>query len=353
MLVMRVRSTLRHWRARAEAWARRVAVLNHRDAVLRVSVGPSLVRAAVIRGGAVTWAAESEWSGDADLEETIARLAAELPQPGRRVTVTLERPLVQLRTIGDLPPVRAKVLPQLVAAQYRRFFRRDGRPLVTDAVWVGDNGTRVARAAAVEQPVVEAIATGARAAGLLLVAIAPADGPGALSLLPPAERQTRGRVARRRLRRLTIATGAMWAIAGGLLVGRLTWERRHVEAVLASMEEPLAAVRAARVELRAAESAVVAMRVMEERRGRALATLGAIARALPDSVVATSLVWTSDGSGVLGGVGRRAADAVVALERTGAVSRPRLDGRVVPENVAGRDWERFTVLFGKLESREW
>jgi len=119
------------------------------------------------------------------------------------------------------------------------------------------------------------------------------------------------------------------------------------------MEEPLAAVRAARVELRAAESAVVAMRVMEERRGRALATLGAIARALPDSVVATSLVWTSDGSGVLGGVGRRAADAVVALERTGAVSRPRLDGRVVPENVAGRDWERFTVLFGKLESREW
>ncbi len=283
------------------------------------------------------------------MEETIARLAAELPQPGRRVTVRLERPLVQLRTIRDLPPVRAALLPQLVAAQERRFFRRNGRPLVTDAVWVGDHGARVARAAAVEQPVVEAIAAGARAAGLFLVAIAPADEPGVLSLLPPAEMQARARVAGGRLRRLTIATAAVWVIAGGLFVGRLTWERRQVETALAAMEEPLAAVRAARIELRAAESAVAAMRAMEERRGRALTTLGAIARALPDSVVATSLLWTTDGSGALSGVGRRAGEAVAALERAGAVSQPRLDGHVVREHVAGRDWERFTLLYGKRD----
>jgi hypothetical protein len=152
---------------------------------------------------------------------------------------------------------------------------------------------------------------------------------------------------------LTIATVAVWVIAGALFVGRLTWEGRQVETALAAMEEPLAAVRAARVEVRAAETAVAEMRAMEVRRGRALATLGAIARALPDSVVVTSLVWTADGSGVLGGVGRRAREAVAALEQAQAVAQPRLDGHVVRENVAGRAWERFTVLFGKLESREW
>jgi hypothetical protein len=316
------------------------------SATLHVIVGPSVVRAELVLGDRPTWAAQCAWGSDADLDEALARLAAELPGPCRRLTVALERPLVQLRTIPDLPPVRATVLPRLVAAQDRRFFRRNGQPLVTDAVWTGGPAARVARAAAVEQPVVEAIVAGARAAGLGLVAITPAGGPGALSLLPPAERRARGRLARTRLRRLAIATGAMWVLAGSLFAGRLAWERRQIDAALAALEEPLAAVRTARVELRSAESAVSAMQALDGQRGRALATLGAIAQALPDSVVATSLLWMSDGRGVLGGVGRRAADAVAALERAGAVAQPRLDGRIARESVAGRDWERFTIVFG-------
>ena len=366
-------ASLRRWRSQAQAWARRITVLTHRRVVLQdrassgprfgvrigwrarsstlqLTVGASVIRAAVMGRDRADWTAECAWESETELMDSIARLAAELPGPCRRVTVSLEPPLVQLRTIRDLPPVRASVLPQLVAAQDRRYFRRNGRPLVTDAVWIGDNGTQVARAAAVEQPLVEAIADGARAAGLVLAEVTAAEAPRALSLLAPGERGARARHARRRLRHLAVATAAVWSVAGGLFLGRLTWERRQVETALAAVEEPLVAVREARRELRAAEAAVAAMQATEAGRGQALATLGAIARALPDSVVATSLGWAADGSGVLGGVGRRASEAVAALERAQAVAQPRLDGRVLRETVAGREWERFTIVFGTRDA---
>ncbi len=306
----------------------------------------------MVRHGATDWAAECPWGSETDLVDGIARLAAEPPQPCRRVTVAMERPLVQLRTMRDLPPVRAAVLPRLVAAQDRRYFRRNGRPLVTDAVWIADNGSRVARAAAVDQALVEAIAAGARAAGLEITRLTVAEGPRALSLLPPAERHVRDRVARRRLRRLTAVTAGVWVAAAGLLAGRLTTERRRIDAELAAAHEPLTAVRAARRELADAQTAIHALRAAERERGRALATLGAIARALPDSVVLTSLTWTTQERGVLSGVGRRAREAVVALQRAGAVPDPRLDAGVVREVVAGREWERFTIVYGKGKGRD-
>jgi len=367
-----LRRVARRWRSQAEAWARHITVLKHmapvlqdsaasgprfsvwtgwirHSTVLDLTVGSSAVRAAILRHGVVDWAAECPWGSESELIDVIARLAAELPRPSRCVTVTLERSLVQQRTIRDLPPVRGAVLPRLVAAQDRRFFRRNGRLLVTDAVWVGENGSRVARAAAVEQPLVEAIAEGARAAGMTLVDVVPADAPRTLSLLPPTERHARDRVARRRIRQLAAVTTAVWVVTAGLFAGRLTSERRRVDAELAAAQAPLAAVRAARRELAAAEAAIEAMRLAERDRGRVLATLGAIARALPDSVVLTSLVWTTDESGALGGVGQRASDALAALRRAQVVADPRLDGRVVRETVGGREWERFTIIYGRRD----
>jgi Tfp pilus assembly protein PilN len=257
--------------------------------------------------------------------------------------------MAQVRTIRDLPPVRGAVLPRLVAAQDRRFFRRNGRPLVTDAAWVGENGTRVARAAAAEEPLLEAIVAGARAAGLAVAALTVAGEPATLSLLPSTERHALDRVARRSVRRLGAVTVGVWAVALGLFAGRLIAERRRIDAELAAAREPAAAVRAARRELAEAEATIEAMRTAERDRGRALATLGAIARALPDSVVLTSLVWTADESGVLGAVGRRAGEAVAALQRARAVSDPRPDGRVVRETVLGREWERFTIIYGRRD----
>ena len=69
--------------------------------------------------------------------------------------------------------------------------------------------------------------------------------------------------------------------------------------------------------------------------------------ALPDSSVLTSLAWSADGSGVLVGVARRATDVVARLDRLGTLTGVHLGGPVVKEAVAGKDWERFTVLFGR------
>src|SRR5439155_457031 len=88
----------------------------------------------------------------------------------------------------------------------------------------------------VEEPLVEAIATGARAAGLWLETIAPVD-QHTLTLLPHSERESRERAARRRTRRLAFATCALWLMVGALFWGRLLWERRAVERELVAGRE--------------------------------------------------------------------------------------------------------------------
>jgi hypothetical protein len=51
---------------------------------------------------------------------------------------------------------------------------------------------------------------------------------------------------------------------------------------------------------------------------------------------------------MLSGWARDAAAVVGALARGGVVANPRLEGAHVKEAVAGREWQRFTVVFGRL-----
>ena len=315
--------------------------------VLRLRISRSSLRAEAIEHGAIVWAGEASYADVAELADAIARLAAEPPQACRRVVVALDRPPVQLRTLTELPPVKPRHLAALVAQQAGRFFRKNGQPLVTDAAWVGMAPTRVAHAAAVEEPLVEAIAAGARAAGLWLETIAPADEAAPLTLLPRAERESRERAARSRTRRLAIATCGLWLTAGGLFVARLAWERRAVERDLAALAQPLAAVLDARRELRDAETTLNAITAAERDRGRSLGVLAAVTGAIPDSSVLTSFAWTEDGSGVLVGGARHATDVVARLDRLGTIAGARLGGPVMREQIGGREWERFTILFGR------
>ncbi len=317
-----------------------------RGALLRLRIGRASLRAEAVEHASVTWAGEASYQELGELADAIARLAAEAPHVSRGLVVTLERPPVQLRTLTELPPVKAKHLITLVAQQAGRFFRKNGQPLVTDAAWVGKGPTRVAHAAAVEEALVEAIAAGARAAGLWLDTIAPADDVGSLTLLPKSERESRERAARRRTRRLTVVTCVVWLAAGALFLGRLIWERRNVERDLAALAKPLSAVLEARRELRDAETTLNAITAAERERGRSLAVLSAVTGALPDSSVLTSFAWSGDGSGVLVGAARHATDVVARLDRLGSLAGVRLGGPAVREPIAGREWERFTVLFG-------
>src|SRR2546429_4396774 len=156
----------------------RMIGLSSRGPELGLRVGRALLRAEGVERGSVTWAGETSYGNLTELADAVARLAAEPPRACRRLVVSLDRPPVQLRTLSELPPVKPRHLAALVAQQAGRFFRKNGQPLVTDATWVGKGATRVADAAAVEEPLVEAIAAGARAAGLWLEAVAPAGGGG-------------------------------------------------------------------------------------------------------------------------------------------------------------------------------
>jgi len=166
-------------------------------------------------------------------------------------------------------------------------------------------------------------------------------------LLPNSERESRERAARRRTRRLAVAACGLWLAAGALFVGRLIWERRAVDRELAALAQPLAAVLAARRELRDAETTLNAIAAAERERGRSLGLIAAVTGALPDSSVLTSLAWTGDGTGVLVGAARHATDVVARLDRLGSLAGLRLSGPVVREPIAGREWERFTILFGR------
>src|SRR5205807_9636306 len=190
---------------------------------LRLRVGRSTLRAEAVEHGAVVWAGETSYADISELSDVIARLAAEPPRACRRLVVSLDRPPVQIRTLTELPPVKPRHLAALVAQQSGRFFRKNGQALITDAAWVVEGPTRVAHAAAVEEPLVEAIAAGARAAGLWLETIAPGREAAALTLLPKSERESRGRVAHSRTRRRAVGTCALWPAVGVLLWGRLSW----------------------------------------------------------------------------------------------------------------------------------
>ncbi len=301
--------------------------------VLRLQVARSRLRADLVRGGVVVWTGEAGYGDIGELADAIARIAAEGPGGCRRSVVLLERPPAQLRTLRDVPPVKPRELRMLVAHQAGKFFRCNGEPLVTDAVPVTHGTERVVRAAAVPEPLVEAIAAGARMAGLALETVGLADDPSPFALL--------------RVRWLGILTATAWLAVALAFTARLAWERWAVERELAALHEPLAAVLAARRELHEAESTLNVVAAMEHLRGRSVGLLAAVTRALPDSAVLTSFAWSDANRGVITGAARRAGDVVAVLERANAVPAPRFEGPVVRETLAGRTWERFTISFGR------
>jgi len=317
-----------------------------RPPVLQITIGERTVRAEAVRGRAAVWAGEAAYESAMDLSEVIARLAAAPSERCRRLQVTVERPPAQTRTLTDLPPVRPRELRSLVANQAGRFFRRNGAALVTDAAWIENGSGRITQAAAVEEPLVSAVVSGANQAGLVVESITAAGVSPSLQLLPNAERVTRAQMRRDMVTRMAIAASAVWVIAGVLLGARLLGERRNIDAELAAADAPLAALRDVRQEMRTVESMIVGLTEARRARGEALAALARVSAAVPESTVVTSYTWRGDGSGLVAGASRRAADVLAAIERTHAVANPRISGAVVRETLAGHEWERFTILFG-------
>ena len=143
--------------------------------VLGICVTLHGLRAVLVRGDRVLWAATAQWDAVAELAAAIGRLAGELPQAANRVRVVLARELVQLRTVMPAPPLSDADARRYVAFETPRLFRRNGEPLVTDArVLRVTARERALWAAAASEPLVDSVLHGCQQAGLRLESLGPA-----------------------------------------------------------------------------------------------------------------------------------------------------------------------------------
>ncbi|MEO8201000.1 MAG: PilN domain-containing protein [Gemmatimonadota bacterium] len=317
----------------------------------RLVIGPVRIAADLSRKGQVVWAGQTEYAGLEDLTDAIARLVAEPEVIGSlsRVRVELERPLVQCRTLVDLPTVPVNALRPMVEQQAHRYFRKNGKPLIVDALRANGKGSGV-EAAAVEEPVVEAIWAGVRAAGFRLEDVAPSGYVGRLSLHLPAERARRRREARLSLRRLSLAVGILWLMVVGATWFNLVRQRREIDRELARLADPVAALALVKGEIALGQGMISAVDLGAEQRDEMVRLLAAMTAALPDSAFITSLSLKHGGRGFVGGYSKRASEVLARLESSGAVVAPRLDGLVAREVIAGSEWERFSITFGEEKS---
>lgn len=323
-----------------------------RRARLVLRVGRGRLRAEVFRGRDVVWQAESAFATEEDLMAALGRLAgAEAAAGIATARVELEVPLVQLRTLTDLPPVRRSALRAVVSHQAGRFFRKNGKPLVTDAAWQRHSrgADRTAIAAAVEEPWVEALVQGARVAGIEMASISPVGFR--LDLLPDSERAARGRAAAAWARRLALAAAGMWSLVAVLAIHRVTRESAIVEQQLLDAAPAAAAARQVRLEYDGATAMVDTLEAAVRSRGSMTSRLSAILLSLPESAYLTTAHVVGDFAGDVTGAARRPLDVVAALDRVRAVDGARLVGSGTRIPVGGRDYETFTVRFGRDASR--
>jgi hypothetical protein len=240
---------------------------------LSLMVGLRVVSAELTRRGAVVWAAQAEYEGVEDLTRAIAELGSAdgAPRGRRRVHVTLDASLGQVRMLTEIPPVSERCLGELVALQSGRFFRRNGKPLATDARWLErrKRDRRTVIAAAVEEPVLDAIADGVSAGGLALGTIRPAgDQAARLRFRSRAAAFRRSASLRRQVRVLFLLGGVAWAAAATLLVMRNRNYAVAIRAEIAALEEPARAAIEARRALNEAAAAVEVIAATEAARGR-------------------------------------------------------------------------------------
>lgn len=298
------------------------------------------------------WAAEAAFESPDDLATLIASLPrqAEFDRSVRRAQVTLLAPLVQRRTLRDLPPVPLRALRELIALQQERFFRRNGKPLVTIARWLPAprGAPRVAEAAAIEALWLDAIGDGLRDAGLTLDRISVKDTP--LTLLPASETARRQRAMRRHLRVLGVACAICWVAAVGLHVGRLLTADRRLANELKALERPATALRAARRELTAAARILETVERTAAARGSEEALLRRIALALPDSAYLATVAIDSMGNGILTGAAREPSEFLARLDRDEFVPAARFEGEPVGGSTPS-EWQRFTIVLGTAGSR--
>lgn len=267
---------------------------------IRLTVGARAVGAELVRRGTVVWAAQAEYEDVEDLRRTIAELGAAegAPRRRRRVDVTLDPGLAQVRRLTEIPPVGGRALGELVALQSSRFFRRNGKPLATDARWVErrKRDRRTVIAAAVEEPVLDAIVEGLTAGGLAVGSVRPAgDEAAGLRFRSRAAALRRASSLRRQVRALLLLGGAVWVTAAIVGAARIRSHSSAIRAGIEALEEPARAAVEARRALNEAAAAVEAIAATEATRGAMALRLARAVDSVPDGAFLSTLDLPAEG----------------------------------------------------------
>ncbi len=300
------------------------------------------------RAGDGRWTDELPYATESDLSEAIARHSQGNDRPAE-VLVVLDSPLVQLRDLVDLPPVRGRALERLIARGASRFFRLNGHPLITAVAQTDGHGAdgRTVRAFAVESTLAEAILLGARQSGASLKDIVtPETGP-RVSLLPVEERERRARQEWGRVGRVAAGTLALWLLTAVAVMAWISWQTLKVERELGRLNEPRLALATARRAMDSASAMVDSVAALRREQTALVTGLDAVVAALPDSMLLTKLELDLSGNGGLDG---RAIAAHRVGERLQSV--PTLhDARLVEsggrDSTGGVAWEGFSIRLGK------
>ncbi len=309
------------------------------------------LRLEVSRRGRVLWTTEQPCDTPALLEAELAavRTLEGIPRGLRTLNVQFGRGLVQHRSLRGLPPIGAGALDDLVSLQRTRFFRSSEHDLTTAASWQARrrNEASIASAVAIDREWLDALANGARRAGLRLGRVTPSGVP-RLSLLPDATRRERD-AARRRITRFLVIAGIMlWLGAASVYLLRLRLMERQLASTIARLQAPASAVLEARRALDRAAAMLDTMRRAGLRRRAAEARIATIVGALPDSALLLSLQADSSGVVKVSGLGRPAAAVLAGWATHAELSPVRLEGVPEPDPGDAR-WERFAATLGTRE----
>jgi hypothetical protein len=211
-----------------------------RRVLLDVAAEHLTLRIADGRGAAV-WS-DPEYG---DTESLGERLGEAVAAAGwgriRAASVVLHPPLVQVRTLHDLPRVSERDLRLLITRQQERFFRRVDGEVVVGAKSVERAGDHVVHAAAADLSLLERLEAAASRAGLRVNSIAAAseDAGKPIELRTP----TLDRRVRRRgwVRRGALVALAMsgWIAYTAVYVGDLVMDERWVRAELSLLDESM------------------------------------------------------------------------------------------------------------------
>jgi hypothetical protein len=201
----------------------------------------------------------------------------------RSVELRLHPPLVQLRTLSGIPPVRERDLEALVLNQHTRFFRPPlGEPVVS-ATWRRSDEEPVAIAALAERELLERLTTAVRVGGRTVRHIVPCDEV-THSSMPLRTPEMRARERARLVRHLALAAFVAvsgWILAGATYLFDLYRDDRAIDAQLEAFEEPLGRIQSLEGTLTAFAPVATAYRRQSPGSSWLIPRLQGIAQSLP------------------------------------------------------------------------